>query len=272
MSSDPRYTLFAARAVFDDRLTAMDVRVLAALGTFTDRQGWCHPSQTTIARRLKTSRPRVNGAIKALVDAGYVQAVQQSSEKKGREVSLYRVLMDISAPDAVEAVAQEQVADVVLLPPVPLADRGDVSGRDTPCTAGGTPPVPPADIELTPLEHSQRKRRASARLSPAWQPRAEEIEFGIAGGLSRAEVGAAGDHMRDWAAANAKSKADWDLTFRNWLRTTISDAKRGKRPVVATAFNREAALKVYREHGYWNPALGPEPELFSQAKERPNER
>jgi hypothetical protein len=119
-----------------------------------------------------------------------------------------------------------------------------------------TPPVSPADTELTPLEPTPEKKRAT-RLPATWTPRVDEVEFGKAGGLSEAEVLAAGEHMRDWAEANSKSKANWDLTFRNWLRTAISDAKRGRRPVVSavTSFDRAKALKRYFENDWRHPLL-----------------
>jgi hypothetical protein len=273
VSTDPRYTIFAARAVFDERLTAMDVRVLAALGTFTDRQGWCFPSQTTIAKRLGTGRTRVNASIKSLVAAGYVQAVDQYKENNAQTVSLYRVLMDISAPEAAEAVSNAAILPVSYTDtPLSAGETGrdlaptkrnktqdvdsPVSGRDTPLSISVTPPVSPADTELTPLEPTPEKKRAT-RLPATWTPRVDEVEFGKAGGLSEAEVLAAGEHMRDWAEANSKSKANWDLTFRNWLRTAISDAKRGRRPVVSavTSFDRAKALKRYFENDWRHPLL-----------------
>lgn len=277
MSIDPRYTIFAARAVFDARLTAMDVRVLAALGTFTDRQGWCYPSQTTLAKQLGTGRTNVTKSIKALVRAGYVQSVEQERENGAQTVNLYRVLMDFIAPGAVceESATAEIVALLPVSPsdtPLSLGETGldvvvdvakqsqnvapPVTRRDTPLSPGETPPVTRRDTELYPLELTPERKRA-ARLSASWTPRANEISFGVAGGLSEPEVLAAAEHMRDWAASSPKAvKLDWDKTFRNWLRTTISDAKRGRRPVVhAAAFDRHAALRIWQEHGYRHPEL-----------------
>jgi hypothetical protein len=277
VSTDPRYTIFAARAVFDERLTPMDVRVLAALGTFSDRQGWCNPSQTTIAKRIGTARSWVNASIKRLVDAGYVQAVKQYKEGGAQGVSLYRVLMDLSAPDAV--VDASSTAEFLALVPVsntdtPLSakqtprhlasvdakrsqDTGGVSSTaDTPLSAATDTPCHLQQTQNIPIEHSQKNKRAT-RLPATWTPRVDEVEFGKAGGLSEAEVLAAGEHMRDWAEANSKSKANWDLTFRNWLRTAISDAKRGRRPVVSAvaSFDRAKALKRYFENDWRHPLL-----------------
>jgi biotin operon repressor len=280
VSTDPRYTLFAARAVFDDQLTARDVRVLAALGTYTDRQGWCYPSQSTLAKRLGTGRTHINASLKALERCGYLQTVKQVKESGAQTVNLYRVLMDISAPEAAEAVANAAIL------PVPHMDTtlsAGGTGRDVaplvakqtqdidPLSAGGTPPCQPAgqplssrrDTELYPLELTPGKKRAS-RLPATWTPRIEEIQFGTVGGLSEAEVMAAADHMRDWAASSPKaSKLDWDSTFRNWLRTTISDAKRGRRPVVsASAPDYAVALRIWdkSDQKFWDrDKYGPAP-------------
>jgi hypothetical protein len=83
--------------------------------------------------------------------------------------------------------------------------------------------------------------------------------------LSEAEVMAAADHMRDWAASSPKaSKLDWDSTFRNWLRTTISDAKRGRRPVVsASAPDFAVALRIWdkSDQKFWDrDKYGPAPD------------
>lgn len=279
MSSDPRYTLFAARAVFDDRLSARDLRVLAALGTYTDRQGWCFPSQGTLAKRLGAGRTHINASLKNLEQCGYVQVVKQVRENGAQAVNLYRVLMDISAPEAAEETANAAILpvppadtplsaegtgrDVVFaIPKKPQHIEPPVSGRDTPLSARGTPPVPPADTELYPLELTPEKKRA-VRLPATWAPRREEIDFGVAGGLSQAEVLAAADHMRDWSVSSPNGKKlDWDATFKNWLRSAISDAKRGRRPVVTNAPDYAVALRIWDKSNqkFWDrEKYGPAP-------------
>lgn len=96
--ADPRYALFAARAVFDPRLTATDVRVLAALGTYTNKQGWCFPKQETVALRIGIKRPTVVVAIKRLVECGYLEQQAQTAPGRGRTMSKYRVKLDIEDP------------------------------------------------------------------------------------------------------------------------------------------------------------------------------
>lgn len=267
MSADPRFTIFAARAVFDETLTATDVRVLAALGTFTDRQGWCFPSQGLISDRIGAERATVNRSVKKLVKAGYVQAVRQARDDGGKGVSLYRVLMDISAPEAVEAAAQVIDAERN------STDTPHVSSEHIPMCRENTTHVSSEHIELTPLELTTPlnppKGARGVRLPAGWKPRAEEIQFGQAGGLSGAEIEACAAHFRDHFEASSKAnarKSNWDLAFRNWLRTAISDARRGRRPVVVAAapaggIDWPAFIARWKANpGHWPSTLGPKPD------------
>lgn len=154
--ADPRYSLFAARAVFDPRLTATDVRVLAALGTYTNKQGWCNPKQATIAMRVGVSRTTVTAAMKRLLETGYLEVKPQVIAGRGQTANNYRVILDL---DPVSAWTT----------PDP-----DVSEDDSPMSAqttGGVVPVghPPSNQDDTQKEHSQlnipRKEEESARAS-----------------------------------------------------------------------------------------------------------
>jgi hypothetical protein len=291
MSADPRYTIFAARAVFDEQLTPFDIRVLAALGTYSDKQGWCYPRQAEIARRCSMSRQSVNTSIKRLAEHGYIQVTPQVSDK-GQQVNIYRVLLDLNAPDAALEAAATTPAQVVeigavqqmdsrlsstttgldlapaereepqdVVPAVQEIDSRVSTPVDTPCQPPLTPILERARDPHKNIPKEDRKR--ATRLPATWAPRPEEITFGVQGGLSEAEVLAAADHMRDWAASSPKaSKLDWDRTFRNWLRTTISDAKRGRRPVVTAVSPAELKRRrdLYAYDGTWDDdGWGPRP-------------
>jgi hypothetical protein len=288
MSSDPRYTIFAARAVFDNRLSATEVRVLAALGSYSDRQGWCRPSRATIAERIGSSRSRVSASVKRLSSFGYIQVVQQETDRGFHTVNLYRVLIDMITPEAIDEAANG--AEILVFPQVSNGDHPPSPLETTPYLAAQpveetqqAPPVvsngdhPPSPLETTPVsigdpkrEHShkniQEKKRAS-RLPPTWTPRSGEVQFGILGGLSEPEVLACAEHMRDWAASSPKAvKLDWDRAFRNWLRTAIGDAKRGRRPVVAASGDAEhkRRLWVFSTYGEWRADWGPTPIMVQE--------
>lgn len=140
--ADPRYSLFAARAVFDPRLTATDVRVLAALGTYTNKQGWCNPKQATIAIRVGVSRTTVTASMKRLLETGYLEVAHQVIAGRGQTANNYRVILDLDPLSAW------------------TTPGADVEQDDTPMSAqttGGVVPVghPPSNQDDTQKEHSQ---------------------------------------------------------------------------------------------------------------------
>lgn len=148
--ADPRYSLFAARAVFDPRLTATDVRVLAALGTYSNKQGWCNPKQATVAIRVGVSRTTVTASLKRLMETGYVETTHQVVAGRGQTASKYRVILDLEPLSATTTPG----ADVEL-------DDSPVSVEPTPrCQPGRQPGVVPVGHPLssqldTQKEHSQ---------------------------------------------------------------------------------------------------------------------
>lgn len=90
-----RYTIFAARAVFDKSLNPSDKIVLAALGSYTNGDGWCFPSQATLCARLGLARSTLCGALKKLVEKGYVAARARTAKGRGKVGNEYRVLIDL---------------------------------------------------------------------------------------------------------------------------------------------------------------------------------
>lgn len=167
--ADPRYSIFAARAVFDPRLTATDVRVLAALGTYTNKQGWCFPKQETVALRVGVKRPTVVVAIKRLVDLGYLEQQQQTAPGRGRTTSKYRVKLDIEEPMSAEITSGADVTH---------ADVGEdnIGGADV--SVHREPMSAYADIHK---EHSHKNdtssplRARTAKFDPElWKARIEE--------------------------------------------------------------------------------------------------
>lgn len=140
--ADPRYSIFAARAVFDPRLTATDVRVLAALGTYSNKQGWCNPKQATIATRVGVSRTTVTASMKRLLETGYLEVQPQVVSGRGQTANNYRVILDLDPMSAWTTPA------------------ADVSQDDSPMSArttGGVVPVEGgvSNWDDTQKEHSQ---------------------------------------------------------------------------------------------------------------------
>ena len=152
--SDPRFTLFAARAVFDDRLSPTDVRVLAALGTYSNKQGWCNPKQGTLAERLGVSRTTVTAAIKNLISAGYLEAHAQVLSGRGRTANKYRVMLDLEpmsaqttpgadvSTDDKTAVVQADIGGADVVPAGhPLSSQLDIPEKNKPNRTIPPPPI-----------------------------------------------------------------------------------------------------------------------------------
>lgn len=94
MTSQARYAIIPTAALEDAELSAQDIRILAALGSYLSRenQGW--PSQSTIAERAFCTRETVNRTLKRLIDKGYVEAKARNNSGMKRS-NTYRVILDV---------------------------------------------------------------------------------------------------------------------------------------------------------------------------------
>ena len=89
-----RFSIVPARAVEDRRLSAPAFRVLAALGTYSDKDGWCWPSMNTLARMLNCTRQAVQQHIRELTKLGYIEVQPQLRENRANTANRYRLLFD----------------------------------------------------------------------------------------------------------------------------------------------------------------------------------
>lgn len=89
-----RFAIVLSAAVTDERINHAAFRVMAMLSTYADKDGWCWPSQVTMAERLHTSRGAVRRALTELETFGYLQSERRSTDD-GRETSkIYRLIYD----------------------------------------------------------------------------------------------------------------------------------------------------------------------------------
>jgi hypothetical protein len=91
-----RYSIIPVRAIEDPHIHGAALRVLVSLGAYTDRDGYCYPSQSTLARRLRVSRQAVNQQIKILVKLGYLQVTHRKNASGGETSCLYRIYFEDS--------------------------------------------------------------------------------------------------------------------------------------------------------------------------------
>jgi DNA-binding MarR family transcriptional regulator len=89
-----RFAITPARAVEDHRLGDAAYRLLACLGTYSDRDGWCWPSMPTLADRLGITRQAVQRSIRQLANLGYIEVEHRHRADGTQDRNRYRLLFD----------------------------------------------------------------------------------------------------------------------------------------------------------------------------------
>jgi hypothetical protein len=115
---------------------------------------------------------------------------------------------------------------------------GDVTSRDVtkrhvrhdPSPEGSppTPPSPKPQPEIPPSPpkggssptggRSQSRPGRPARLPEDWQASPALLAYAADHGFSEPEAAGIAEDMRNWAQANGTTKADWDATYRGFVR------------------------------------------------------
>lgn len=85
----PHLSIIPAAAVMDGELTDGQVRVLCAIGTFTNKLGGnCWASVRTLAKQCNLTERSVQRALPALVERGYLRRVERAGQTNLYEVVL----------------------------------------------------------------------------------------------------------------------------------------------------------------------------------------
>lgn len=208
-------------------LEADGFAVLAALATFADDSGLCWPSQSTLAAKLKRSRPTVNRIIQELSDLGLVGIEHRRGRDGARLSCLYRLRftpLDGSGPDA------EQRNAAVADRPVPVADRDD-SATHSPC-----PPASQEQVQFKQIpdshasgEHTETQARPQ-EVPEGWMPTADDLAWAKA---RHAEIDL-GRHVEGFilrCRAHGYRYRDVSSAWRAWLS---QDAAVGKAPTLSS--------------------------------------
>src|SRR5262249_11967518 len=85
------FSRLPAAAVFDRNVTNGNLRVLAALGKYANKDGMCYPSVRTIAQALGVTRQAVQNHMRRLKIAGYLEVQRQRRTTGGFGPNLYRL-------------------------------------------------------------------------------------------------------------------------------------------------------------------------------------
>jgi hypothetical protein len=158
-----RFAAVPTAALDDERLEALHIRVLTALCSYSDKDGWCRVGQDKIAARARTNPARVSSCITALAEWGWVR-----KQRIGKmRVNVYQVVMDRAFDASID------------LPPEQIAEPA--SQNNCPPGKSDLPPeqitiAPPANPIRTPSSNTassadfDARRNAMARVLEACGP------------------------------------------------------------------------------------------------------
>jgi helix-turn-helix protein len=164
-----RFAITPARAVEDARLGDAASRVLACLGTYADKDGWCWPGTGTLASRLGVTRQAVQRSRRQLAELGYIEVLRQRRKDGGFGSNRYRLLFD-RALFMVNTGAETMQHDVAY----PM--QHDVAGVQhdvaSPCNVGAFSPTPPYIAERPNKNvhgRSDDRRDTASQFEKFWQ-------------------------------------------------------------------------------------------------------
>jgi len=210
-------------------LDADGLAVLAALATFADETGLCWPSQSTLAAKLKRSRPTINRILQGLSDIGLVSIEHRRGRDGARLSCLYR-LRFVQEGQGVLVAAESSVR---------TADRDD-SEVNGPCPQASQEHVHPEQI---PDSLASRGRGPVRDVPADWMPTTDDLAWARA---RHADVDL-GRHVEGFilrCQAHGYRYRDISAAWRAWL---AQDAAAGKAPVIRnTPFASASAVAPSR--------------------------
>ena len=81
-------------AILDKSITHAELRVLALLCSYADKNGECFPSQSKMAECLGIARENVNRHIQSLHKKGWVRSVQRFRDDGSKRSKMYQIVSD----------------------------------------------------------------------------------------------------------------------------------------------------------------------------------
>jgi len=273
----PRYSIAPAAAMKDARLSLVGKALLALLGTYTDKNGWCHPKQGDLAASLGVSREYVSRTLRTLITLGYVETRSFTASRRGRVALEYRVRTDL--PDAVVQAAENsrcepdvtsssqrpantlKSADVIQ-----SSHRGrceqeitaDVNRRSHRNIRINDPIITtPESFPEIWQRWPRRDRSSKAKSREAWAK--AERAHGAARCVSAVDAYLASPDAR-------KGNGEFVPALERWLRDKLETWMELADGRPAAVDQTQARLDAFHEHGVWNDAWGPCPEPQSKAQ------
>lgn len=218
-----RLTIFQAAAVDDQRLGNAAFRVLAALGSYADADGFCYPSQGTIADRLKVSRQAVAKCIAQLVALGYVTVTHQFLPNGAKRNSLYRLNFAIIAPmqpdiaSPMQPEVTETQPDVATMQPQKLHPmQPDIASHATSEVAYNVPSERSQENDPKKVTREQRPRPIRVTID-TYEPDDDFLE-GMAAERPDLRLPLVVSNWRDYHREKGDTVKDFEASLRRWIR------------------------------------------------------
>lgn len=209
--------------------------VLLALADFADRQGeGIRPSQATLAAKVCCTDRQVRRVLRDLVAARLIEPVANRGGGRPGASVVYKInveqlMMHVETratpdtdvrptPDADVRPHQSETADILNMedghfeqkPRTPMSDDPKEEPKEEPKERGKTLRVS--------LSSSEKKYRRKKTHVPDAIPFTDKHR--ALADEARARVDTEWDECRDHFRSTAELRADWGLTFNNWLRRT----------------------------------------------------
>ncbi len=107
-----RFSITPAKAATDNELTDSEHRTLSVIGIYGDKNGWCWPSQSTLAEQRSVSRKTINVHIKRLIDLGYLNIQPRYDNETGAQKSNMMQIKFDFPPDVTGGVTSKTLQGV----------------------------------------------------------------------------------------------------------------------------------------------------------------
>lgn len=203
-------------------LDADGFAILAALATFADEHGVCWPSQSTLAAKLKRSRPTINRILQRLDDIGLVRIEHRRGRDGSRLSCLYRLRVEQDGDRAAQEAPRPAAAGDV------HAEDRDDSVVNAPCPSASQKHL---HSEQIPDSLATGGRGQMSDVPADWMPSADDLAW------ARSRFGTVdlGRHVEGFVLrcqAHGYRYRDISAAWRAWL---IQDAAAGKAPAVRSA-------------------------------------
>ena len=255
-----RFSAIPSAAIEDMRLTGADLNVLAALGYHTCKDGWCWPSQDTIAAKARLSRQFVVESMKRLVRWGYVERyIENNNTRKIR----YRVILDVANAPA-EAKPQPVVAPVAS-PDIDLSPHrtGRVASPDRSCRV--------TRHKQEPSNQTKEPDAAAELFEEVWGLWSRKLKTAKIGGRGAGKAKTAEIFRRKAAQTDpalirsaaaafaAKTEAKYLPGLSVYLNQERYDTGDNVVAIKPTELTREEKLYAFEAMGRWDASWGPRP-------------